>query len=74
MGYNLIASFMGKALIIAEKPRWPRYRKALGGFTRHDHFFENEKYIVSSAVGICWSCVCRELRAKRGKWSFASLR
>ena len=43
---------MGKALIIAEKPSVASdIAKALGGFKKQEDFFENEEYVVSSAVG-----------------------
>ena len=43
---------MGKALIIAEKPSVASdIAKALGGFTKHDDYFESDKYVLSSAVG-----------------------
>ena len=43
---------MGKALIIAEKPSVASdITKALGGFKKHDDYFESEEYVVSSAVG-----------------------
>ena len=41
-----------KTLVIAEKPSVAAdISKALGSFERHGDFFENEHYIVSSAVG-----------------------
>ncbi|MEY3498018.1 MAG: hypothetical protein RLZZ325_1025, partial [Pseudomonadota bacterium] len=41
-----------KALIIAEKPSVANdIAKALGGFTKHDEYFENETFLISSAVG-----------------------
>ena len=43
---------MGKALIIAEKPSVASdISKALGKFQRHEDYFENDDYLVSSAVG-----------------------
>jgi len=43
---------MGKALIIAEKPSVASdIAKALGGFTRHDEYFESADFVLSSAVG-----------------------
>ena len=41
----------GKALIIAEKPSVAAdIAKALGGFSKHDDYFENDHFVVSSAV------------------------
>jgi len=41
-----------KALIIAEKPSVANdIAKALGGFTKHDEYFENDAFLISSAVG-----------------------
>jgi DNA topoisomerase-3 len=43
---------MGKALIIAEKPSVASdISKALGKFQKHDDYFENDEYVVSSDVG-----------------------
>ncbi len=43
---------MGKTLIIAEKPSVAGdIAKALGGFSKHESYFESEKYVLSSAVG-----------------------
>src|SRR5690606_17854570 len=44
--------FMGKALIIAEKPSVAAdIAKALGGFKKHDDYYESDQYVLSSAVG-----------------------
>lgn len=66
---------MGKALIIAEKPSVAGdIAKALGGFKRHDDYFENESYLISSAVGHLLELTCPEkFEAKRGKWTFTHL-
>jgi len=66
---------MGKALIIAEKPSVASdIAKALGGFTRHENYFESEKSVISSAVGhLLELCIPEEHEVKRGKWSFAHL-
>src|SRR6476659_11383772 len=66
---------MGKALIIAEKPSVASdIAKALGGFTKHDDYFESDKYVLSSAVGHLLELVVpEEFEVKRGKWSFAHL-
>ena len=43
---------MGKALIIAEKPSVAGdISKALGKFQKHDDYYENDEYVISSAVG-----------------------
>lgn len=43
---------MGKTLIIAEKPSVAGdVARALGGFTRHEDYFERDDYIITSAVG-----------------------
>jgi DNA topoisomerase III len=66
---------MGKALIIAEKPSVASdIAKALGGFTKHDDYFESDKYVLSSAVGHLLELVVPEqFEVKRGKWTFAHL-
>ncbi|MBV6446417.1 MAG: DNA topoisomerase 3 [Nitrosomonas sp.] len=66
---------MSKSLIIAEKPSVAAdIAKALGGFTKHTDYFENDQYVVSSAVGHLLELVIpEEFEVKRGKWSFANL-
>src|SRR5881296_3857390 len=66
---------MGKALIIAEKPSVASdIAKALGGFTKHDDYYESEKCVLSSAVGhLLELIVPEEFEVKRGKWTFAHL-
>lgn len=66
---------MGKALIIAEKPSVAAdIAKALGGFTKHDDYYESDQYVLSSAVGhLLELCVPADQEVKRGKWSFAHL-
>jgi DNA topoisomerase-3 len=66
---------MGKALIIAEKPSVAAdIAKALGGFSRKDDFFENDQYVLSSAVGhLLELCLPEGVEVKRGKWTFAHL-
>ncbi|MDR0776249.1 MAG: DNA topoisomerase III [Azonexus sp.] len=66
---------MTKKLIIAEKPSVAAdIAKALGGFTKHDDYFESETYILSSAIGHLLELSCpEEFEVKRGKWSFAHL-
>lgn len=71
---NLVAEHP-KALIIAEKPSVANdIAKALGGFTKHDEYFENEAFLISSAVGHLLEIAApEEYEVKRGKWSFANL-
>src|SRR5438046_5246482 len=66
---------MGKALIIAEKPSVATdVSKALGGFTKHDDYFESDEYVLSSAVGhLLQICAPEGSEVKRGKWTFAHL-
>jgi DNA topoisomerase-3 len=66
---------MGKALIIAEKPSVASdIAKALGGFTKHDDYFESDHYVLSSAVGhLLQICAPEGSEVKRGKWTFAAL-
>src|SRR6267143_282777 len=66
---------MGKALIIAEKPSVASdISKALGGFKKHDDYFESDQYVLSSAVGhLLQITVPEEFEVKRGKWTFAHL-
>src|SRR5665213_942477 len=73
---------MGKTLIIAEKPSVAGdISKALGKFTphyeankRHVEFYENDDYVISSAVGHLLTIVPPEgVEAARGKWTFKCL-
>ncbi len=66
---------MSKTLIIAEKPSVANdIARALGGFTKHDEYFESDKYVLSSAIGhLLEITVPQEYDVKRGKWSFAHL-
>jgi len=66
---------MGKPLIIAEKPSVAAdIAKALGGFKKHDEYFESDQYIISSAVGhLLELTVPPGVEPARGKWSFNSL-
>jgi DNA topoisomerase-3 len=68
-----------KTLVIAEKPSVAQdIVRALtplaGKFEKHDEYFENERYVVSSAVGHLVEIQApEEFDVKRGKWSFAHL-
>ena len=66
---------MTKSLIIAEKPSVAAdVARALGGFTRHDDYFESDRYVLSSAVGHLLEIGMPEAEeVKRGKWTFAHL-
>ena len=66
---------MTKKLIIAEKPSVAAdIAKALGGFTKHDDYYESESHVLSSAIGHLLELSCpAEFEVKRGKWSFAHL-
>ncbi|HZW13684.1 MAG TPA: DNA topoisomerase III [Noviherbaspirillum sp.] len=66
---------MAKTLIIAEKPSVANdIAKALGGFTKHDEYFESDEYVLSSAVGhLVEITVPEEYDVKRGKWTFTHL-
>ncbi|HEY4415182.1 MAG TPA: DNA topoisomerase III [Verrucomicrobiae bacterium] len=66
---------MGKKLIIAEKPSVASdISKALGKFQKHEDYFENDEYVISSAVGHLLTIVPPEgVEAARGKWTFTHL-
>lgn len=66
---------MGKALIIAEKPSVASdIAKAIGKFEKHDDHFENDQYVITSAVGhLLELCIPEQFEVKRGKWTFANL-
>ncbi len=66
---------MGKKLIIAEKPSVANdIAKALGGFAKHEDYFESDQFVLSSAVGhLLELCVPPDCEVKRGKWTFAHL-
>ena len=68
-----------KTLIIAEKPSVAQdivraLTPVAGKFDKSDEHFENEKYLVTSAVGHLVEIQApEEFDVKRGKWSFAHL-
>ena len=66
---------MSKALVIAEKPSVAAdLARAMGRFERKDDAFENDQYIISSAVGhLVELALPSDLDKKRGKWTFANL-
>lgn len=70
---------MTKTLVIAEKPSVAQdivraLTPTAGKFDKHDDHFENEHYVVTSAVGHLVEIQApEEFDVKRGKWSFANL-
>ena len=66
---------MSKTLVIAEKPSVASdLARALGGFKKEGDHFENDRYIIGSALGhLVELALPSELDVKRGKWSFANL-
>src|SRR5436309_7679117 len=66
---------MPKTLVIAEKPSVAAdLARALGGFRKEGDHFENDRFVISSAIGhLVELCLPSELDVKRGKWSFANL-
>jgi DNA topoisomerase-3 len=66
---------MSKSLIIAEKPSVARdLARALGKFKHEKDFFENDQYVISSAIGHLVEMVPPEgAEVKRGKWNLENL-
>src|SRR3982750_2176781 len=66
---------MSKTLIIAEKPSVARdLAPVLGKFKHENDFFENDRYIISSAIGHLVEIVPPEgAEVKRGKWNIENL-
>jgi len=66
---------MSKSLIIAEKPSVARdLARALGKFKHEKDFYEDDRYIISSAVGHLVEIVPPEgAEVKRGKWNLENL-
>ncbi|WP_428003090.1 DNA topoisomerase III [Acidovorax sp.] len=70
---------MTKTLVIAEKPSVAQdivraLTPVAGKFEKHDDHFENDRYVVTSAVGHLVEIQApEEFDVKRGKWSFAHL-
>ena len=68
-----------KTLVIAEKPSVAQdivrsLTPVSGKFEKHDDHFENDRYVVTSAVGhLVEIAAPEEFDVKRGKWSFAHL-
>jgi DNA topoisomerase-3 len=70
---------MGKTVVIAEKPSVAQdivraLTPVAGKFEKHAEHFENDSYVVTSAVGHLVEIKApEEYDVKRGKWSFAHL-
>ncbi|HEY5706809.1 MAG TPA: DNA topoisomerase III [Terrimicrobiaceae bacterium] len=66
---------MPKSLVIAEKPSVAAdLARALGKVPKKDDLFENDEFVITSAVGhLVELCLPGEMDKKRGKWSFANL-
>lgn len=66
---------MSKALVIAEKPSVAAdLARALGKIPKKDDTFENDEYVITSAIGhLVELCLPGEMDKKRGKWSFTNL-
>ncbi|QHI98939.1 DNA topoisomerase III [Xylophilus rhododendri] len=70
---------MSKTLVIAEKPSVAQdivraLTPVVGKFEKFEDHFENETYVVTSAVGHLVEIQApEEFDVKRGKWSFANL-
>jgi DNA topoisomerase-3 len=70
---------MSKTIIIAEKPSVAQdivraLTPVAGKFEKHADHFENDRYVVTSAVGHLVEIKApEEYDVKRGKWSFANL-
>jgi DNA topoisomerase III len=65
---------MTKKLIIAEKPSVAAdIAKALGSCTKEADYYENNDYVISSAVGHLLEIHAESYDVKRGKWSLNNL-
>src|SRR5438105_5896851 len=66
---------MSKTLIIAEKPSVARdLARVLGKFKHEKDFYENDRYVISSAVGHVVEMIPPEgAEVKRGKWKLENL-
>jgi len=66
---------MGKKLVIAEKPSVAGdLARALGKFKKEGDFFENDDFVIASAIGhLLELCVPEGLEPKRGKWDIKNL-
>src|SRR5947199_4993945 len=66
---------MSKSLVIAEKPGVAGdLARVLGKFEHEKDFFENDEYVISSAIGHLVEMVPPEgAEVKRGKWNIDNL-
>jgi DNA topoisomerase III len=72
---SFIIAFMDKTLIIAEKPSVAAdIARALGGFRKKEHYYENDQYVLAAASGHLLAIQPPEgVEPKRGKWNLANL-
>ena len=79
VGNDGVMVSMAKTLVIAEKPSVAQdivraLTPVAGKFEKHEDHFENDTYVVTSAVGHLLEIRAPdEFDVKRGKWSFAHL-
>jgi DNA topoisomerase-3 len=65
---------MSKSLIITEKPSVAGdIAKALGGFKKGKDYYENEKYLISWAVGHLFELVVPASMKAQDKWDMKKL-
>ena len=66
---------MGKTLVIAEKPSGAlNLARALGRFEKKGDFFENDQYVISSAIGhLIELSLPTEIDKRKRKWSLQDL-
>src|SRR5213083_2600446 len=65
---------MSKSLIITEKPSVAGdIAKALGGFKKGKDYYENEKYLISWAVGHLFELVVPASMKEQDKWDMKKL-
>jgi len=65
---------MGKTLIITEKPSVAQdIAKALGGFKKTKEYYENDRYVISWAVGHLLELAVPEAMKAQDKWALDKL-
>ncbi|ALJ56405.1 DNA topoisomerase 3 [Candidatus Xiphinematobacter sp. Idaho Grape] len=66
---------MGKSLVIAEKPSVATsLARVLGKLSKKGDYFENEQYVITSAIGhLVELCLPNETDKKNRKWDFSNL-
>ncbi|MCX6967158.1 MAG: DNA topoisomerase III [Verrucomicrobia bacterium] len=65
---------MGKKLVIAEKPSVAGdIARVLGKFKKEGDFYENDEFVVASAIGHLLELIVPEGLEKRGKWKIENL-